>query len=127
MKTDDKIPPYIPPKQIGVNGYVSENLVAKEHEDALYEAAEDPNAIVTGWEELDYCKNCVHFGQIYTYNTCADKSIIELILNGMSTVSYCGWCRHFINKHTEKGKSFTYSKVKQQILTKLGFNQNKGK
>lgn len=104
---------YIPSKPKGQNGYISDN--SKEDQYPI-----DPNT-------LEWCKFCAHYGWVGNYNACADGSWFKILRDGPLSVSYCGWCRHFVNAASPEGQAIQYSKYKRWILKGMGFNQDKEK
>ena len=103
---------YIPSKPKGQNGYISDN---------------SPDVYPIDPNQLEWCKFCVHYGWVDTYNACADGSWFKILRDGPLSVSYCGWCRHFINKYSSKGRAIQYSKFKQKLLAEMGFQQKREK
>ena len=104
---------YVPSKRTGDNGYISDN--SKEDEYPL-----DPN-------ELEWCQYCAHYGWVENYNACGDGSWFKILRDGPLSVSYCGWCKHFVNKHSPEGQAIQYSKFKQKLLVGMGFQQKREK
>lgn len=105
---------YIPSKPNGQNGYINDN-------------ENDADYLVVYPHELPWCKNCVHYGWVDTYNACADGNWFQILRNGPLAVSYCGWCRHFVNKNLPEGKLVQYSKFKQKLLSGMNFKQDREK
>ena len=106
--------PYVPSKRIGKNGYITDN-------------SDESDYPITDPDRLEWCKFCAHYGWILTYNACADGSAFKIFRDGVETVSYCGWCRHFVNKFSPEGKAIQYSKLKQYWLNSIGFKQDREK
>ena len=105
---------YIPSKKPGDNGYIRDN----SNDDNKYPL--DPN-------ELEWCKFCAHYGWVDNYNACGDGSWFRILRNGPVSVSYCGWCRHFINKYSPEGQAIKYSRYKKWLLKDMNFKQDKEK
>ena len=115
--------PYIPEKRIGKHGYVSDNLAASiNNAITCANLSISHEECINRWNELDYCRNCIHFGHAYNYNLCADGSALKIALDGVEIVTYCGWCKHFVNSHQKEAKQ--YSKLKQFFLNKIGFKRD---
>lgn len=106
---------YVLSKRTGDNGYISDN----SKEDDEY-SLEDLN-------ELEWCKFCAHYGWVENYNACGDGNWFQILRNGPLSVSYCGWCRHFVNKYSPEGRAIQYSKFKQKLLAGMGFQQKREK
>lgn len=104
---------YIPSKPKGQNGYISDN--SKEEAYPI-----DP-------DKLEWCKFCAHYGWVENYNACADGSWFKIMRDGPLSVSYCGWCKHFVNACSPEGKAIQYSKYKRWILSGMGFQQDREK
>ena len=104
---------YIPSKPKGQNGYISDN--SNEDEYPI-----DPN-------KLEWCKFCVHYGYVGNYNACGDGSWFKVLRDGPLSVSYCGWCRHFMNKFSQDAAVLEYSKFKQFLLRGMNFKSDKVK
>lgn len=106
--------PYVPSKKSGHNGYINDN-------------ESDADYLVVNPYELPWCKNYVHCGSVYNYNACADGSWFKILRDGPEAVSYCGWCRHFLNKNSQEGLSLEYSKFKLFLLRDMKFKSDKVK
>lgn len=105
---------YIPSKPLGQNGYINDNSDNSDY------PITDPN-------KLEWCKFCVHYGWVDTYNACADGNWFKILRDGPLSVSYCGWCKHFVNKFSPEGKAIQYSKYKLFLLKGMGFQQDREK
>lgn len=103
---------YIPSKPLGQNGYKSDN-------------SDDSDYPITDPNELEWCKFCAHYGWVDTYNACADGSWFKILRDGPLSVSYCGWCRHFVNMYSPEGKAIQYSKYKRWLLRDMGFHNER--
>ena len=103
---------YVPSKKTGDNGYISDN---------------SPEIYPTDPNELEWCQYCAHYGWVEHYNACGDGNWFQILRNGPLSVSYCGWCKHFVNKYSPEGQAIQYSKFKQKLLAGMGFQQKREK
>lgn len=106
--------PYIPSKKLGKNGYIKDNSDKCDYS-------------ITPMEDIEWCQFCAHYGWVENYNACGDGCWLKIMRDGVESVSYCGWCKHFLNKNSEEGKKLKYSRLKQYWLNSIGFQQDREK
>ena len=117
---------YIPSKPKGQNGYISDNLAASINTAiSCASLSISHEECVQRLSETEQCSNCAHYGWVDTYNACADGSWFKILRDGPLSVSYCGWCKHFVNTNSPEGKAIQYSKYKKWLLKGMGFHNER--